>query len=254
MVGSCRIIKGKVEGGTGVMSAFLPFVVVRRFRSFSRGWLGFLCGNGGWWGSGDRETLLEDADGVGQLVPTGIELQQGLFAFFGQGIILSGRPLRAFLPFVFQPSVFFQTVQQGVERAFHHYHFRLLEMRDDVVGVGRPVSEQKEYAIFEHPLAHLGFGVVNIGHRVEVRFYPWNSSFVFSPSQNEQVLFGLFAERKRWFGYSCDVPPWALAPFMALGTDFCGAKVGNNWYIAMHSTVNFAKFADFMKIPLHFAI
>ena len=67
--------------------------------------------------------------------------------------------LRLF-PFVGEFVLFAHTVEERVERAFHHYHVCVAERADDVGGICPAFGEEQQDAVFEHSLAHLRLDVV----------------------------------------------------------------------------------------------
>ena len=80
----------------------------------------------------------------------------------GEGVVFAWRPRLAFLPFVFEDSVFLETGEQGIEGTLHDYHVGLTELFDDVVGITCALFQQEHYAVFEETFTHLCPGVVCI--------------------------------------------------------------------------------------------
>ena len=54
-----------------------------------------------------------------------------------------------------QQSVVLQARQQRVERSLHHEQLGLLQLLDDVTGIRRPMLQEQQDAVLEHPLSHL---------------------------------------------------------------------------------------------------
>jgi len=107
-------------------------------------------------------SCFQIVDGCGQFVPGLVESHEELFAFGGQGVVLTWRSLCALLPFVGEQTVLLQSREQGVERTLHHQQLGLLQAANDVAGIGRCALQQEQDAVFEHPLSHLRFRIVDV--------------------------------------------------------------------------------------------
>ena len=109
-----------------------------------------------------KSHLLEQTHGVGNFAPCLVEFEKKLSAEVGQRVVFPWRSLCALLPLIFQQAPVLHAGEQRIERALHHQQVGILQLADDIGGVGGLMLKQQQDAIFQHPFPHLRFHVFYI--------------------------------------------------------------------------------------------